>query len=134
MWQLQGEGFKKWTSYVNGKRDARCINYVGIICATRLRAFAIVYMVSFIAGLPLSINKWWHLRVSSDKSGRGVIMLIRTSYFMSLLSVAVILFDASILLVPSQEFPEFACVLLEWSVSFLMMQRYHGGLPIALGR
>ena len=53
---------------------------------------------------------------------------------MSLLSVAVILFDALILLVPSQEFHEFACVLLEWSVSFLMMQRYHGGLPIALGR
>ena len=91
-------------------------------------------MVSFVLGLPLSINKWWHLRVSSDKSGRGVIMLIRTGYFMSLLSVAVILFDALILLAPSQEFPGFACVLLEWSVSFLMMQRYHGGLPIALGR
>ena len=59
---------------------------------------------------------------------------LNPSYFMSLLSVAVILFDALILLVPSQEFHEFACVLLEWSVSFLMMQRYHGGLPIALGR
>ena len=53
---------------------------------------------------------------------------------MSLLSVPVILFDLFILLAPSQEIPRFVCVSLEWSVGFLMMQRFHGGLPIAFGR
>ena len=58
--------------------ELRSINFVDIKHECYHRAFAAVYMVSFVLGLPLSINKWWHLRVSSDKSGRGVIMLIRT--------------------------------------------------------
>ena len=95
---------------------------------------ATVFIISLVLGVPLSINKWWHLRVSSDRSGRGVIKLIQINYFMSLLSVPVTLFDLFILLAPSQDIPRFACVSLEWSASFLIMQRFHGGLPIALGR
>lgn len=97
-------------------------------------ALAIVFLVSLVLGAPLSINKWWHLRVSSDRSGRGVIRLIKISYYMSLLSLPVILLDLLILLAPSQEIPQSICVLLEWSMNFLMLQRFHGGLPIALAR
>ena len=97
-------------------------------------AFATIFLIGLVLGVPLSVNKWWHLRVSGDRSGRGVIKLIQINYFMSLLSVPVILVDLIILLAPSQEIPRFVCVSLEWSVSFLMMQRFHGGLPIALGR
>ena len=97
-------------------------------------AFATVFIISLILGVPFSINKWWHLQVSSNRSGRGVIKLIQINYFMSLLSIPVIIFDLFILLAPSQEIPRFVCVSLEWSVGFLMMQRFHGGLPIALGR
>ena len=97
-------------------------------------ALAIVFLLSLVLGAPLSINKWWHLRVSSNRSGRGVIKLIQISYYMSLLSLPVILFDLFILLAPSQEIPKYVCVLLEWSMNFLILQRFHGGLPIALAR
>ena len=97
-------------------------------------AFATIFLIGLILGIPLSVNKWWHLRISSDRSGRGVIKLIQINYYMSLLSVPVILIDLFILLAPSQEIPRFICLLLEWSAGFLMIQRFHGGLPIALGR
>ena len=97
-------------------------------------ALAVVLLLSLVLGAPLSINKWWHLRVSSDRSGRGVIKLIQISYFMSLLSLPVILLDLLILLAPSQEIPQSGCVLLEWLMNFLLLQRFHGGLPIALAR
>ena len=97
-------------------------------------AFTSVFILTLILGAPLSINKWWHLRVSSNKSGRGVIKLMQVHYYMSLLSVPVILFDLAILLMPDQEIPKPTCILLKWSVSFLTMQRCHGDLSIAMGR
>ena len=39
--------------------------------------FAAILILTLIIGTPLSINKWWHLRVSSNRSGRGVIRLIQ---------------------------------------------------------
>ena len=98
------------------------------------KELAIVFILTLVMGLPLFINKGWHLRVSGDRSGRGVIKLIQNKHLMSLLSIPVMIFNMLILLAPSQEIPRVACLLLEWAMSFLMMQRYHGGLPIALGR
>ena len=97
-------------------------------------AFATVFTVTLILGAPLSINKWWHLRVSSNRSGRGVIKLIQIYHYMSLLSVPVILFDLVILWMPNQEISKLICILFEWTVSFLIMQRCHGDLSIAMGR
>ena len=93
-----------------------------------------VFITSLILGIPLAINKWWHLRVNTDKSGRGVIKLIRISHFFSLLSVLVILFDLVVLFIPSHKLPPPICLTLEWLVFFIMCQRFHSGLPIALGR
>ena len=98
------------------------------------RTLATIFIISAILGVPLSINKWWHLRVSSDRSGRGVIKLIQVNYFWSLLSLPLMIFDMFIIFAPSQEIPTSACILFEWSAGFLMIQRFHGGLPIALGR
>ena len=39
--------------------------------------FATIFALTLILGAPLSINKWWHLRVSSNRSGRGVIKIIQ---------------------------------------------------------
>ena len=39
--------------------------------------FAAIFVFTLVLGAPLSVNKWWHLRVSSNRSGRGVIKLIQ---------------------------------------------------------
>ena len=96
--------------------------------------FATIFTLTIILGAPLSINKWWHLRVSSNRSGRGVIKLIQIYHYMSLLSVPAILFDLVILWMPEVENSKLSCILFEWLVSFLTMQRCHGDLSIALGR
>ena len=38
---------------------------------------AAIFVFTLVLGAPLSVNKWWHLRVSSNRSGRGVIKLIQ---------------------------------------------------------
>ena len=100
----------------------------------RQATLATVLIACLILGTPLAINKWWHLRVNSDKSGRGVIKLIWINHLFSFLNVIVILFDLVVLLMPDQEFPPTICLALQWSVFFVIWQRFYGGLPIALGR
>ena len=53
---------------------------------------------------------------------------------MSLLTIPVILFDLAILMLPVQEVPKTVCILFEWLMSCIMMQRCHGDLSIAMGR
>ena len=38
-------------------------------------------VISLILGLPLMVNALWHLRVSSNASGRGVLRLIKLNYY-----------------------------------------------------
>ena len=38
---------------------------------------AAIFVFTLVLGAPLSVNKWWHLRVSSNRSGRGVVKLIQ---------------------------------------------------------
>ena len=97
-------------------------------------SFAAIFIFTLVLGAPLSINKWWHLRVSSNRSGRGVIKLIQVYHYISLLNVLVILFDLVILMFLGQEVPKTVCILFERLTSCIMMQRCHGDLSIALGR
>ena len=93
-----------------------------------------VCIVSLLLGSPLMINALWHLRVSSNASGRGVLRLIKLHYCINLLSIPVILIELVILTIPTNSMPSLICLFLEWTVGFVRVNHYLGGLAIALSR
>ena len=80
------------------------------------------------------VNALWHLRVSSNASGRGVIRLIKLNYCIRLLSIPALLIQLAILAMPAESMPSVLCLYLEWTVGFMRVNHYLGGLAIALSR
>ena len=80
------------------------------------------------------VNALWHLRVSSNASGRGVLRLIKLNYCIRLLSIPALLIQLAILAMPMESMPSALCLYLEWTVGFMRVNHYLGGLAIALSR
>ena len=93
-----------------------------------------VCIASLILGLPLIANALWHLRVSSNASGRGVLRLIKLQYCINLLSIPAILIELGILGMPTKSMPSLVCLYLEWTVGFVRVNYYLAGLGIATCR
>ena len=67
---------------------------------------------SILLGLPLSVNMMWHLQVTNDNSGRGVLRLIRHHNYINLLCVPMICADLFILALPTEQLPLLMCGVL----------------------
>ena len=80
------------------------------------------------------VNALWHLRVSSNASGRGVLRLIKLHYCINLLSILALAIEQAILAMPAERMPSSICLFLEWTVGFVRLNHYLGGLAIALSR
>ena len=93
-----------------------------------------VCIVSLLLGSPLMINALWHLRVSSNASGRGVLRLIKLHYSINLLSILALAIELAILVMPTESMPSSVCLFLEGMVGFVRVNHYLGGLAIALSR
>ena len=107
---------------------------MGKLLVNHSHALSTVCIASLFLGLPLMINAHWHLRVSSNASGRGVLRLIKLHYCINLLSIPALLIQMVILAMPSESMPSWVCLYLEWTVGFVRINHYLGGLAIALSR
>ena len=90
--------------------------------------------VSLALGFPLAVNMLWHLQVSTDVSGRGVIKLIRLNQGINLLCVPLIVSEMLILAWPLQNLPSAVCAAFEWTVGFMRANHLLSGLSVALCR
>ena len=97
-------------------------------------ALSSVCVVSLVLGLPVMVNALWHLRVSSNASGRGVLRLIKLHYSINLLSILALATELAILVTPTESMPSSVCLFLEGMVGFVRVNHYLGGLAIALSR
>ena len=97
-------------------------------------ALSAVCCISLILGIPLILNTLWHLQVSSNAAGRGVLRIIKLHYCINLINIPSILLELGILAMPTESLPSPVCVYLEWTVGFVNGNRYLGGLAIALSR
>ena len=107
---------------------------MGSLLSDLQAGLAAVCAASVVLGLPLIANIRWHLQVSSNASGRGVLRLIQLHHFINLLCVPAIVMELIILALPTTSMPTLACLYLEWTVGFVRSNRYLGGLGIALIR
>ena len=97
-------------------------------------ALSAACIASLVLGTPLLANALWHLRVSSNASGRGVLRLIQRQYWINLLSAPAILIELAILAMPTRGMPSPLCLYLEWTIGFVRGNHFLGGLGIAVGR
>ena len=107
---------------------------MGLLLVNHHHALSSVCIASLFLGLPLMINALWHLRVSSNASGRGVLRLIKLHYCINLLSIPALLIQMVVLAMPRESMPFLVCLYLEWTVGFVRINHYLGGLAIALSR
>ena len=95
---------------------------------------SVTCLVSLVLGFPLAINMLWHLQVSTDVSGRGVIKLIRLNQGINLLCVPLIVSEMLMVAWPLQHLPSALCVVFEWAVGFMRSNHLLSGLSVALCR
>ena len=95
---------------------------------------SLVSVCSLVLGVPLALNMLWHLRVSNDSRGRGVVRLILLHQYINLLCAPVICTNLVILATPSREIHPLFCAFFEYGLDFAMTSRYVGSLVIAFGR
>ena len=107
---------------------------MGVLLSDHNSALSAVCIGSLILGLLLMANALWHLRVSSNASGRGVLRLLKRQYCINLLGIPAILIELAILAMPTKSMPTLVCLYLEWTVGFVRANHYLGGLGIALSR
>ena len=107
---------------------------MGPLLGDHKHALSSVIILSLVLGLPLMLNALWHLRVSSNASGRGVLRLIKLHYCINLLSILALAIEQAILAMPAESMPSSLCLFLEWTVGFVRLNHYLGGLAIALSR
>ena len=109
---------------------------MGHLLENHKSALSSIIISSLVLGLPLMINALWHLRVSSNASGRGVLRLIKLHYCINFISIPALVIELVILAMPDSDrsMPNSICLYLEWSVGFVRLNHYLGGLAIALSR
>ena len=105
---------------------------MGSFLSDHVGPLSAVCVASLILGLPLMVNALWHLRVSSNASGRGVLRLLKRQYCINLLGIPAILMELAVLAMPTESMPSSVCLYLEWTVGFVRSNHDLGGLGIAL--